>query len=212
MYIVVMCCICHVCVFTLFFLCYLLLFFLIWFCCVCCLVLFCFRWLYLFVFVFFFFKRKPAYEMRISDWSSDVCSSDLALKAERDGLSRTIARNWQSHGLYVQQCHIPRETIEVHAGMRAKRLTEAEKRARDRVELYAVANTKSRDLWNEIQLTHPGGASRQHEGYQEFEALRFDLDSLASTIADNDRLHRHFTKDNGVNLQALKCKTEANLQ
>src|SRR3546814_1189580 len=25
----------------------------------------------------FFFKRKPAYEMRISDWSSDVCSSDL---------------------------------------------------------------------------------------------------------------------------------------
>src|SRR3546814_8775792 len=31
-------------------------------------------------FVFFFFKQKTAYEMRISDWSSDVCSSDL-LKA-----------------------------------------------------------------------------------------------------------------------------------
>src|SRR3546814_19774803 len=29
------------------------------------------------VFVFFFFKQKTAYEMRISDWSSDVCSSDL---------------------------------------------------------------------------------------------------------------------------------------
>src|SRR3546814_11598010 len=28
--------------------------------------------------VFFFFKQKTAYEMRISDWSSDVCSSDLA--------------------------------------------------------------------------------------------------------------------------------------
>src|SRR3546814_10730889 len=28
---------------------------------------------------FFFFKQKTAYEMRISDWSSDVCSSDLAL-------------------------------------------------------------------------------------------------------------------------------------
>src|SRR3546814_1083327 len=27
--------------------------------------------------VFFFFKQKTAYEMRISDWSSDVCSSDL---------------------------------------------------------------------------------------------------------------------------------------
>src|SRR3546814_6409558 len=27
--------------------------------------------------LFFFFKQKTAYEMRISDWSSDVCSSDL---------------------------------------------------------------------------------------------------------------------------------------
>src|SRR3546814_3960508 len=27
--------------------------------------------------IFFFFKQKTAYEMRISDWSSDVCSSDL---------------------------------------------------------------------------------------------------------------------------------------
>src|SRR3546814_7950765 len=30
-----------------------------------------------FVFCVFFFKQKTAYEMRISDWSSDVCSSDL---------------------------------------------------------------------------------------------------------------------------------------
>src|SRR3546814_4303118 len=29
------------------------------------------------VFLFFFFKQKTAYEIRISDWSSDVCSSDL---------------------------------------------------------------------------------------------------------------------------------------
>src|SRR3546814_6085295 len=29
------------------------------------------------VWFFFFFKQKTAYEMRISDWSSDVCSSDL---------------------------------------------------------------------------------------------------------------------------------------
>src|SRR3546814_19520160 len=31
----------------------------------------------MFCFFFFFFKQKTAYEMRISDWSSDVCSSDL---------------------------------------------------------------------------------------------------------------------------------------
>src|SRR3546814_2036211 len=50
--------------------------------CVCCviarLVVCCFSLvLRVFSFVFFFFKQKTAYEMRISDWSSDVCSSDL---------------------------------------------------------------------------------------------------------------------------------------
>src|SRR3546814_3980963 len=41
--------------------------------------------LYVFV-VFFFFKQKTAYEMRISDWSSDVCSSDLlSLPGSRPG-------------------------------------------------------------------------------------------------------------------------------
>src|SRR3546814_3544121 len=35
---------------------------------------------------FFFFKQKTAYEMRISDWSSDVCSSDLLM------LGRMLAR------------------------------------------------------------------------------------------------------------------------
>src|SRR3546814_17572539 len=32
--------------------------------------------------MFFFFKQKTAYEMRISDWSSDVCSSDLVVAAQ----------------------------------------------------------------------------------------------------------------------------------
>src|SRR3546814_10323744 len=38
--------------------------------------------LYLLVCYFFFFKQKTAYELRISDWSSDVCSSDLRLGGE----------------------------------------------------------------------------------------------------------------------------------
>src|SRR3546814_6913658 len=40
----------------------------------CVIVVRCFFSYYCF---FFFFKQKTAYEMRISDWSSDVCSSDL---------------------------------------------------------------------------------------------------------------------------------------
>src|SRR3546814_8563015 len=37
------------------------------------------------VLLFFFFKQKTAYEMRISDWSSDVCSSDLLIEIKGQG-------------------------------------------------------------------------------------------------------------------------------
>src|SRR3546814_4420285 len=37
---------------------------------------------------FFFFKQKTAYEMRISDWSSDVCSSDLSRRPPQSGTWR----------------------------------------------------------------------------------------------------------------------------
>src|SRR3546814_10318531 len=45
---------------------------------------------------FFFFKQKTAYEMRISDWSSDVCSSDLIIGGFRCG--GRIRRDRQSQG------------------------------------------------------------------------------------------------------------------
>src|SRR3546814_9935458 len=44
---------------------------------VCCIVS-------IYLLSFFCFKQKTAYEMRISDWSSDVCSSDLAICALRN--------------------------------------------------------------------------------------------------------------------------------
>src|SRR3546814_20090195 len=40
--------------------------------------------------MFFFFKQKTAYEMRISDWSSDVCSSDLLYHAWASSASRKV--------------------------------------------------------------------------------------------------------------------------
>src|SRR3546814_6651602 len=43
-------------------------------------------------FCFFFFKQKTAYEMRISDWSSDVCSSDLIGAVLQDLDDRGIGR------------------------------------------------------------------------------------------------------------------------
>src|SRR3546814_6711903 len=43
-------------------------------------------------FCFFFFKQKTAYEMRISDWSSDVCSSDLLARLDIDANGDLAAR------------------------------------------------------------------------------------------------------------------------
>src|SRR3546814_9915252 len=40
--------------------------------------------IFIILYRFFFFKQKTAYEMRISDWSSDVCSSDLRLAVTTD--------------------------------------------------------------------------------------------------------------------------------
>src|SRR3546814_10561844 len=45
--------------------------------------------------IFFFFKQKTAYELRISDWSSDVCSSDLGLTLLNDWSARDLQR-WES--------------------------------------------------------------------------------------------------------------------
>src|SRR3546814_10098408 len=47
--------------------------------------------------LFFFFKQKTAYEMRISDWSSDVCSSDL------DVMALTPTRTWVKIGALFEQ-------------------------------------------------------------------------------------------------------------
>src|SRR3546814_14245870 len=62
---------------------------------------------------FFFFKQKTAYEMRISDWSSDVCSSDLAARVglergevgTRAGLGIAFA---PEHGAFGDTLEMPR--------------------------------------------------------------------------------------------------------
>src|SRR3546814_9923894 len=61
--------------------------------------------------IFFFFKQKTAYEMRISDWSSDVCSSDLyrreAHRRSRDHRIEKEAKGGKEHA----SCHRDAERI-----------------------------------------------------------------------------------------------------
>src|SRR3546814_9630342 len=57
--------------------------------------------------IVFFFKQKTAYEMRISDWSSDVCSSDLHIKSCRDAFQTAFAQ------LKTQSPQTSRSTSEI---------------------------------------------------------------------------------------------------
>src|SRR3546814_6114110 len=74
---------------------------------------------------FFFFKQKTAYEMRISDWSSDVCSSDLdsgqlslqALSEQADNVSEIV--------LLIQQLAAQTNLLALNAAIEAARAGEA---------------------------------------------------------------------------------------
>src|SRR3546814_6442896 len=70
----------------------------------------------------FFFKQKTAYEMRISDWSSDVCSSDLLVRCSRR--RRRLRRRRRIGRLVMGK--IDRLTPEEHAEVTAA-VSEAEK-------------------------------------------------------------------------------------
>src|SRR3546814_1259932 len=53
------------------------------------------------LFLLFFFKQKTAYEMRISDWSSDVCSSDLGVYTLSPKFLSSVFENWESEFLQM---------------------------------------------------------------------------------------------------------------
>src|SRR3546814_7268375 len=74
--------------------------------------------------VVFFFKQKTAYEMRISDWSSDVCSSDLLLEAAAvdldaadgrvfiRGTDRSLSFREVARAVYSEMGRLPKELQE----------------------------------------------------------------------------------------------------
>src|SRR3546814_3676956 len=76
---------------------------------------------YVTLFCFFFFKQKTAYEMRISDWSSDVCSSDLLVRrlSQGEGLPADLAGRlaWQRPYPAGVEEALRKELRESHCGL-----------------------------------------------------------------------------------------------
>src|SRR3546814_5984153 len=77
--------------------------------------------------MFFFFKQKTAYEMRISDWSSDVCSSDLIARKREPDISG------RHHRVACSNAHVARERKR-ETGARRRPVDDRQRRLRHQVQ------------------------------------------------------------------------------
>src|SRR3546814_9428356 len=94
------------------------------------------------VFLFFFCKQKTAYEMRISDWSSDVCSSDLAIRRTPTGC---LSATRSTHSRPPRECVEHARTIdEVGARQDQRRVRGPERSEERRVGKECVSTCRSR--------------------------------------------------------------------
>src|SRR3546814_7116278 len=70
----------------------------------------------------FFFKQKTAYEMRISDWSSDVCSSDLRIVGSCTGRAEGDLRSGKAlAGEKLFACRVCRDPHDITGGTAYRR-------------------------------------------------------------------------------------------
>src|SRR3546814_6776366 len=97
-------------------------------------------------YLFFFFKQKTAYEMRISDWSSDVCSSDLLVEKQHLGPHNEAARERDALALPTRHLvgHTPLEPAEFD---QLERLGDAVADRSDERRVGKACVSTSRSLW-----------------------------------------------------------------
>src|SRR3546814_6688108 len=100
--------------------------------------------------MFFFFKQKTAYEMRISDWSSDVCSSDL-LATER----QLTEANAPVYGRFLAERYGRRPNIVWLNG--------GDTRSESRSAVWDALGTTIKAIAPRQQMTfHPIGRTEEH--------------------------------------------------
>src|SRR3546814_16448510 len=112
------------------------------------------------ILTFFFFKQKTAYEMRISDWSSDVCSSDLVVAPAE------LVVDAQDGFQVAQQMLLGQEVADRGADHRRA----AEAAADDHLEAD-LAGRVAADLQADVVKAH-GGAIVRRAGHGELELER----------------------------------------
>ena len=112
------------------------------------------------------------------------------LKQQYVNLGREILCNFDSHKLYLNQNGITKEKLEIQCGLRHRPLSNAEREAKETVEMYAQVSNDTRQLLRQMKGSIYNIA--QHGRYQDYVELRIVRNSLAREILSNYPLHREF--------------------
>src|SRR3546814_11432164 len=126
------------------------------------------------VHVFFFFKQKTAYEMRISDWSSDGCSSDLSALHRSHRCRRQCG---QDHDLPDRLCRYIRGHMLWQLG--EHRLYELDRSVRRKLLRFQLEATVVGRHWRQLEFAVRPVAYRYRQGAAQ-PARRRDRKSVAS--------------------------------
>src|SRR3546814_19134935 len=119
----------------------------------------------------FFFKQKTAYEMRISDWSSDVCSSDLALAAQAAQRAQRLREQGQrlhrdARSLLPRRQREALDAIEANIALLGSRLRPLHRESGgldlDPLSDLTSAGVTSRRLYSSPSRTTPAAAPPEH--------------------------------------------------
>src|SRR3546814_2622410 len=118
--------------------------------------------------MFFFFKQKPPYEMRIGDWSSDVCPSDLSKNQTRLRQIHTMAAHQQGNEKQIEpEADKPNQaaaTRQVQESGRFAQPPQDRTEGRSAIVLPCRCPRRFRHCPKQNQGQHQAGESHCHEG------------------------------------------------
>src|SRR3546814_5401115 len=146
---------------------------------------------------FFFFKQKTAYEMRISDWSSDVCSSDLG--AQREGAAELVAV--EIDAIVARFLHL----LIVAAGQVARLELQLDLLSREHQPLAGDEVERETGLFPEVRLARRAAAGDARAGIGEEQRLLRQPVGILQPDLDVDEMVRLDRKSTRLN-SSHKCE------
>src|SRR3546814_907857 len=148
--------------------------------------------------VVFFFKQKTAYEMRISDWSSDVCSSDLLAASTHPGEEKIVGETQRAlkarlPGLITLLApRHPHRAGQIRRELEALGLVVAQRSRGEPIDpatdVYLADSIGELGLWYRLaEVVFVGGSLVAHGGQNLLEPAKLDCAILAGPHPAKDR-------------------------